>query len=317
MHVDENGDVSAITMRERFDAHKLIEEFMVQANVCASESLAKKKVQAVQRVHEPPAMEKMQGLSEFLKTLDIKWAVGERPSTKRFNVLLAEGEKREMSESIGLSVLRSQSQAFYAPESDGHFGLNLQNYAHFTSPIRRYADLVVHRALIDAFDLGDDGLGKEEKVRLKEIGEHISTQERKSMAAERDSVDRYIASWLSDRVGAEFTARISGVTKFGLFIALDDTGADGLIPVRDLGDEYMVFDERKQALVGRETGGTYRLGQRIKAKLKEASPVTGGMVFEMLSPPEKGAKPKGGRGGGGYRDGKGGRGKNKGKRRRR
>lgn len=304
VHVDDKGHVEAITLRERFDAHKLIEEFMVQANVCAAESLEKKNVQAVQRVHEPPSFEKMQGLSEFLKSVEIKWAVGERPSTKRFNTLLSEGAQRDMSESIGLSVLRSQSQAFYGPESDGHFGLNLTHYAHFTSPIRRYADLVVHRALIDAYGLGDDGLGKEERVRLKEIGEHISTQERKSMAAERDSVDRYIASWLSGRVGADFTARITGVTKFGLFIALDETGADGLIPVRDLGDEYMVYDERRQALIGRDTGGTYRLGQRVKARLKEASPVTGGMVFEMLSPPEKGKKPKGG-GGGGYRGGKG------------
>jgi len=294
VHVNDDGDVTAITLKERFDAHKLIEEFMVQANVCAAESLEKAKSPAVHRVHEPPSFEKVQNLSTYLKTLDIKWTVGERSSTKRFNTLLAEADRRDMSESIGMSVLRTQSQAFYAPESNGHFGLNLSHYAHFTSPIRRYADLIVHRALIYAFDLGGDGLTKEETSRLKEIGEHISTTERQAMAAERDAVDRYIASWLSDKEGMTFSARISGVTKFGLFITLDDTGADGLIPVRDLGDEYMVYDEQRQALIGRDTGNTYRLGQRIKAKLIEASTITGGMKFEMKSPPEKGKRPKGG-----------------------
>jgi ribonuclease R len=241
-----------------------------------------------------PSFEKVQNLSTYLKTLDIKWTVGERSSTKRFNVLLEEAARRDMSESIGMSVLRTQSQAFYAPESDGHFGLNLSHYAHFTSPIRRYADLVVHRALIKMFELGEDGLSKEEASRLKETGEHISATERQAMAAERDAVDRYIAGWLADKEGMTFSARINGVTKFGLFITLDDTGADGLIPVRELGDEYMVYDEMRQALIGRDTGGTYRLGQRIKAKLVEASPITGGMKFEMKSPPEKGKRPKGG-----------------------
>ena len=310
VHVNEDGDVTAITVRDRFDAHKLIEEFMVQANVCAAESLDRTNTTALQRVHEPPAFEKTQGLSEFLKTLDIKWSAGERPTTARFNDLLKRAEDMDMGESIGLSVLRTQSQAYYGPESDGHFGLNLSHYAHFTSPIRRYADLVVHRALIDAFNLGDDGLSKSQRTRLKEIGEHISSTERRAMAAERDAVDRYIAAWLSDQEGSTFEARISGVTKFGLFITLDDTGADGLILARELGDEFMVYDEKRQALVGQDTGGTYRLGQRIRAKLVEADATTGGMKFEMKSPPEKGKKPKG--------RGKGGRGRgDRGKRRRR
>ena len=317
VHVDEMGEVTAITLRERFDAHKLVEEFMIQANVCAAESLDRanngKGAKALQRVHEPPAFEKVQALSEFLKTLDIKWSAGERATTTRFNDLLAKAGDHDMSEAIGMSVLRSQSQAFYGPESEGHFGLNLTHYAHFTSPIRRYADLIVHRALIRAFDLGDDGITDEELSRLQEIGEHISMTERRAAAAERDAVDRYIAAWLSGKEGAEFSARISGVTKFGLFITLDETGADGLIPVRDLSDEYMVYDEARQALVGQNSGNTYRLGQRITAKLVEASSVTGGMVFEMMSPPEKGRPPKGrGRGGRPAR-GKGGRGGNPGR----
>ena len=323
VHVDDNGEVTAITVRERFDAHKLVEEMMIQANVCAAQSLDKARAKALQRVHEPPAFEKVQALSEFLKTLDIKWTAGERVTTERFNRLLEKAGESDMAEAIGMSVLRSQSQAFYGPESEGHFGLNLAHYAHFTSPIRRYADLVVHRALIKAFDLGDDGQTQEELSRLREIGEHISTTERRASAAERDAVDRYIAAWLARREGAEFSARVNGVTRFGLFITLDETGADGLIPVRDLGDEFMVYDEARQALVGERSGDTFRLGQRIQAKLVEASPVTGGMVFEMLSPPERGKAPKGrtsgarasgGRKRSGRRDGKGGRGKSRGRR---
>ena len=317
VHLDDRGQVTAITVKQRFDAHKLIEEFMVQANVCAAESLAEQGMLAVQRVHEPPAYEKVQALSEFLKLNDIKWNAGERVSTKNFNRLLGQTKDDDLAEAIGMSVLRTQSQAFYGPESSGHFGLNLTHYAHFTSPIRRYADLVVHRALIKAFKLGDDGITKEESSRLQEIGEHISTTERRAMAAERDAIDRYIAAYLDGKEGTVFPARINGVTKFGLFITLDETGADGLIPVRDLSDEFMVYDEARQALVGQQSGDTYRLGMRIKARLVEASPVTGGMIFEMDSPPEKGKPPKGRgrsggkRGGDGRRKG-GGKGGNKG-----
>ena len=316
VHIDDRGQVTAITVKQRFDAHKLIEEFMVQANVCASESLAQKNMLAVQRVHEPPAFEKVQALSEFLKLNDIKFNAGERVTTKSFNKLLGQTKDGDLAEAIGMSVLRTQSQAVYAPESSGHFGLNLTHYAHFTSPIRRYADLVVHRALIKAFKLGDDGITKEETSRLQEIGEHISTTERRAMAAERDAIDRYIAAYLDGKEGTVFPARINGVTKFGLFITLDETGADGLIPVRDLSDEFMVYDEARQALVGQNSGDTYRLGMRIKAKLVEASPVTGGMIFEMVSPPEKGKPPKGRARGNSRRDGRGGKGKSKGRRRR-
>ena len=291
VHVNDKGEVTEITIRDRFDAHKLVEEFMVQANVAAAEALGAKGVTTIVRVHEPPSREKLQGLSDFLPALGLKWSLGERASTKRLNTLLKKAEEKGLSETVGMSVLRSQSQAIYDPDPKGHFGLNLTHYAHFTSPIRRYADLVVHRALIDTFNLGEDGTSTSEASRLKEISEHISNTERRAMKAERDSKDRYIAAFLEKQVGAQFDARITGVTKFGLFITLDETGADGLIPSRSLGREYFVFDEKRKALIGADSGGTYRFGRQIKVKLVEATPITGGLIFEIKTKPEPGKKP--------------------------
>jgi len=291
VHIDKDGKVSGITVRDRFDAHKLVEEFMVQANVCAAESLAEKKTPAIVRFHDVPDREKIQGLVDFLPALDLKFSLGERVTTARLNKLLSQATKKDLTETVGMAVLRSQSQAVYSPDKSGHFGLNLTDYAHFTSPIRRYADLIVHRALIDTFQLGDDGMDKESASRLREIAEHISATERKAMVAERDAKDRYIAAYLSDRVGATFNARITGVTKFGLFITLDETGADGLIPARGLGHEYFHFNEKARALIGVESGDTYRFGRAIKVRLEEVTPITGGLVFDMISKPEKGKPP--------------------------
>jgi ribonuclease R len=302
VHVNEAGEVTKITLRDRFDAHKLIEEFMVQANVAAAEALKEKKQPGIVRFHDEPGREKLQGLVEFLPALDLKFSLGERTTTARFNTLLEQAIRKDLSETVGMAVLRSQSQAVYSADQGGHFGLNLTDYAHFTSPIRRYADLVVHRALIDAYDLGEDGLGKEDSVRLQEIAEHISGTERKAMVAERDAKDRYIAAFLENRVGAEFGARITGVTKFGLFITLDETGADGLIPARNLGHEFYMFEEKARALVGVESGNRYKFGRAVRVRLEEATPVTGGLVFDMVSEPEKGKPPKRNhRGGGGYK----------------
>ena len=292
VHVNDKGKVDKITLRERFDAHKLVEEFMIQANVAAAEALAQKGVTTIVRVHELPARERLQAMSDFLPAVGLKWALGERASTKRFNTLLAAAAKQDLSETVSMAVLRSQSQAYYGPDPKGHFGLNLTHYAHFTSPIRRYADLVVHRALIRTFKLGLDGTTETEQSRLKETSEHISDTERRAMAAERDAKDRYIAQYLEGRVGAEFDARITGAAKAGIFITLDETGADGFIPARTLGDDYFLFDEKRKALTNVETGGTYRFGRKVKVRLQEATPVTGGLIFEMRSPPEKGPKPK-------------------------
>ncbi len=292
VHINENGEVSGITVRDRFDAHKLIEEFMVQANVCAAESLAETKTPAIVRFHDVPSGEKLKGLSDFLPALDMSFSMGERATTTRLNKLLAQAVKKDLSETVGMAVLRSQSQAVYSTDKSGHFGLNLTDYAHFTSPIRRYADLIVHRSLIDAFQLGDDGMDKESASRLQEIAEHISATERKAMVAERDAKDRYIAAYLADRVGVEFGARITGVTNFGLFITLDETGADGLIIARGLGHEFYQFDEKQRALIGTESGDTYRFGRAVTVELEEATPVTGGLMFKMISKPEKGKAPK-------------------------
>jgi ribonuclease R len=292
VHINEAGEVSGITVRDRFDAHKLIEEFMVQANVCAAESLAEKKTPAIVRFHDVPSGEKLKGLVDFLPALDMSFSMGERTTTTRLNKLLAQADKKDLSETVGMAVLRSQSQAVYSTDKSGHFGLNLTDYAHFTSPIRRYADLIVHRALIDTFELGDDGMDKESASRLQEIAEHISATERKAMVAERDAKDRYIAAYLADRVGATFGARITGVTNFGLFITLDETGADGLIVARGLGHEFYQFDEKTRSLIGTESGDTYRFGRAVQVELEEATPVTGGLMFKMISKPEKGKPPK-------------------------
>ena len=292
VHVNEAGEVTSISIRERFDAHKLIEEFMVAANVAAAQALADKGVRTIIRRHEEPAREKLQGLADFLPALNLKFSLGERATPARFNKLLEQARKADMTETVSMAVLRSQSQAFYTADGTGHFGLSLEHYGHFTSPIRRYSDLVLHRALIAAFDLGEDGTTAEEAARLKETAEHISATERRAMVAERDAKDRYIAAFLEKRVGAVFDARISGATKFGLFITLTETGADGLITARSLGHEFFAFDEKTKSLIGTESGDTYKFGRLVKVKLIEATPVTGGLLFEMVSKPEKGKPPK-------------------------
>ncbi len=280
------GEVESIRPRERLDAHRLIEEFMIQANVCAAEELEKHRSPLIYRVHEPPSQEKLNALGEFLATIDMKWSRGEPPRTDRFNGLLSSTRGGPHGEIVNEVVLRTQMQAIYSPDNVGHFGLNLNRYAHFTSPIRRYADLVVHRALIRALRLGDDGLTDYEIVRLTDTAEHITAAERRAMAAERDANDRYVAAFLADRVGAQFDGRITGVTRFGLFVRLTETGADGLAPVSSLGDEFFVHDDHAHALVGERTGARWRLGRLVTVSLREAVPLTGGLLFEMVSAPE-------------------------------
>ena len=282
----EAGEITAITPRASLEAHKLIEEMMIQANVAAAEELERRKVPLIYRVHEPPSEVKIFALIDFLDSLAMPWTKGAPVTTRRFNDLLAETREGQSAEIVNEVVLRTQSQAIYAAENVGHFGLNLQRYAHFTSPIRRYADLAVHRALIRAIGLGDDGLTDRDVARLEETAEHITATERRAMAAERDAMDRYVAAFLSDREGAEFEGRVTGVTRFGLFVRLAETGADGLVPVSTLGDEYFVHDERLHALVGDRSGRRWRLGARVTVRLREATPLTGGLLFDMLSEPE-------------------------------
>ncbi|HWA62670.1 MAG TPA: ribonuclease R, partial [Caulobacteraceae bacterium] len=281
-----DGEIASIRPRESLPAHKLIEEFMIQANVCAAEALEQKGSPLIYRVHDTPSLEKVQALADFLSTLGINWNKGESPRTDRFNRLLAEVAGGPHAQIVNEVVLRTQMQAHYSAENIGHFGLNLDRYAHFTSPIRRYADLVVHRALIRAFGFGDDGLSDQDVARLKDTAERITAAERRAMAAERDATDRYVAAFLESRVGAEFTGRITGVTRFGLFVRLEETGADGLVPVSSLGSDYFIHDDRAHALVGERSGQRWRLGRTVEVRLREATPITGGLLFEMLSEPE-------------------------------
>jgi ribonuclease R len=281
-----DGEVAAITPRQSLEAHKLIEEFMIQANVSAAETLEQRRTPLIYRVHDAPSPEKIEALADFLATLAIPWNKGEPPRTERFDRLLEQTRGGPHGEIVNEVVLRTQMQAIYSPDNIGHFGLNLDRYAHFTSPIRRYADLVVHRGLIRALGFGDDGLSDDDVARLADTAEHITLAERRAMAAERDAIDRYVAAFLEDQVGATFEGRISGVTRFGLFVRLTQTGADGLIPVSSLGDEYFVHDDRLHALVGERTGERWRLGRLIQVRLKEATPITGGLLLEMLSDPE-------------------------------
>ncbi len=280
------GEVVSIRARVQLEAHKLIEEMMIQANVAAAEELEKKRSPLIYRIHDAPSQEKLFNLADFLGTIGIPWTKGEPVATARFNRLLEQTRGGPHAEIVNEVVLRTQMQAVYANDNIGHFGLNLQKYAHFTSPIRRYADLVVHRALIRALKLGDDGLKDAEMARMTETAEHITATERAAMAAERDATDRYVAAFLADRVGAEFSGRITGVTRFGLFIRLAETGADGLVPVSTLGGEFFVHDERQHALVGDRSGARWRLGRTVSVRLKEATPLTGGLLFEMLSEPD-------------------------------
>ncbi len=286
------GEVVSITPRASLEAHRLIEEMMIQANVCAAETLEKRGSPLIYRVHDAPSQEKLFSLADFLQTLGIRWDKGAPARTDRFNRLLGETREGPHADVVNEVVLRTQSQAIYSPENIGHFGLNLDRYAHFTSPIRRYADLVVHRALIRALGLGDDGLTDQDVVRIQETAEHITACERRAMAAERDANDRYVASYLEKHEGAEFEGRITGVTRFGLFVRLAETGADGLVPVSSLGTEYFLHDDRAHALVGERSGKRFPLGMNVSVRLREATPVTGGLLFEMLSeaePPSEGA----------------------------
>jgi ribonuclease R len=280
-----DGRVAGVSRRERFDAHKLIEEMMIQANVCAAETLEAKRQPLVYRIHDRPSEEKIAQLADFLDTVGLKWAKGQSVMPARFNRILDLVRETENAEVVNLVVLRSQAQAVYDPENIGHFGLNLARYAHFTSPIRRYADLIVHRALIRGLALGKDGLSPEEEGRLQEIAAHISMCERRSMAAEREAAERYIASFLADRVGATFTGKIAGVAGAGLFIRLDETQADGFAPVSSLGPEYWHHDAAAHALVGDRTGVRFALGMAVEVRLMEATPVSGGLLIEVLSDP--------------------------------
>ncbi|ARE40085.1 3'-to-5' exoribonuclease RNase R [Rhodovulum sp. P5] len=287
IELSEDGHVTSVRFRDRLDAHRLIEEFMVLANVAAAEELTRLHRPLLFRVHEEPSPEKLDALRDVAAASGFTLAKGQVLHTRQLNDLLDQAVGSEFSELINLSTLRSMTQAYYNPENFGHFGLALRSYAHFTSPIRRYADLIVHRALITAHGWGKDGLSPEDIDTLEATAQHISETERRSMTAERDTTDRYLAAYLSERVGNEFSGRVSGIARFGVFVTLDESGADGLIPIRELGNEYFHYDREAQTLMGADTGLEIGIGQRVTVRLSEAVPVTGGLTLELLSIEDK------------------------------
>jgi ribonuclease R len=281
--LDDKGQVEAINIPPRLEAHRLIEEFMIQANVAAAETLEARRSPLIYRVHDAPSKEKLEALREFLVTLSINLPKSGRLKPEQFNLILAQARKAEMVELVSEVVLRSQAQAEYSAANFGHFGLNLRRYAHFTSPIRRYADLVVHRALVRALDLGTGALTDREIAVIDETAQSISECERRAVAAERQTVDRLIAGYLADRIGATFSARVSGVVRTGLFVRLAETGADGFVPASSIGGDFYRHDERRHALIGDRTGMSYKLGDMVEVRLIEAVPSAGALRFEMLS----------------------------------
>jgi ribonuclease R len=280
--LSDSGKVASVNFSERLDAHRLIEECMVLANVAAAETLIAKQQPLLFRVHEEPSPEKLGSLRETAKSVGLVLAKGQVLQTRHLNQLLKAAAGKDEAELINLSTLRSMTQAYYSSQNMSHFGLALQNYAHFTSPIRRYADLLLHRALVSAHGWATDGLSPQDIEMLDETAKHISETERRSMLAERDTTDRYLASFMSERVGNEFSGRISGVARFGIFVKLDETAADGLVPIRSLGREYFEHDADSQTLRGTDSGTVISLGQRVVVRLAETTPTTGGILLDLL-----------------------------------
>lgn len=277
-----DGKVIGVSVRPRFDSHKLIEEFMVLANVAAAETLEKMKLPCMYRIHAEPSREKLVSLKDFLDSISIPFALGQVIKPNHFNAILKRVEDTPNNHLVNQVVLRSQSQAEYSPDNIGHFGLALKRYCHFTSPIRRYSDLLVHRALVKGLGAGEGAL-EDEHNDFTEMGEHLSETERRASGAERDAVDRFAALYLSERIGALFKGRISGVTRFGLFVELNETGADGLVPIRTLNDDYYEHNETRHMLVGKRHGRVYRLGAEVEVMLMEADPISGGTTFEIMN----------------------------------
>jgi ribonuclease R len=279
--LDEKGRIESVAPRERLDAHRLVEDFMIAANVAAARALEAKRAPVMYRVHEPPSREKLEALKDYLETFGIEFTLGQVIKPATFNRIIERVGESDFRPEIMEQLLRTQMQARYAPERLGHFGLALGTYAHFTSPIRRYADLLVHRGLVSAYKLGDGGLPPADAEKFDEIGEQISRLERRAMEAERETVDRYVAAFLADQVGQLVLCRITGVQPFGFFATVVEFGGDGLVPVSTIGDEYFRFDEKAQQLVGEDSGTTYRMGQKLRLRIAEANPVSGSLRFEV------------------------------------
>lgn len=292
IEMDDKGKITRIYIPPSLEAHKLIEEMMVTANVCAAETLEKAKRPLIYRVHDTPPDDRVRALSDFLRSMNVKLSLGQTLLPELFNGLMEQAADQPYAPTISEAVLRTQAQAVYTIENIGHFGLNLGRYAHFTSPIRRYADLTVHRALIAALKAGKDGQTDAEAEALPDIAEAISQTERRAMLAERSAGERYLSAHMSSQIGESFSARISGVSRAGLFVTLDDSGADGLIPISQLGDERFYADESNMFMTGGTSGISFRIGESVEVKLEEATPLKGGLLFSLVDGGTYGGKQK-------------------------
>ncbi|WP_155647251.1 RNB domain-containing ribonuclease, partial [Erythrobacter donghaensis] len=303
--LDEQGRIQSIVIRERLDAHRVVEDFMIAANVAAAKALEAKTAPVVYRIHEPPSREKLIALRDYLATMGKKLALGQVVTPGLFNRMLKDISDEAEKALVMEAVLRSQTQAYYGPANAGHFGLSLGSYAHFTSPIRRYSDLLVHRALVDAYKLeqpappgsipATSGLSDRDRASLEQVSDAISQTERRAMEAERDTIDRYVAAWLSNRVGEVFDTRITGVQAFGFFATIVGLGGDGLVPISTLGGEYFRHDEAAKALIGSDSGTTYATGDRLKLRLAESNPLTGSLKFVLPDSDAGTIEPRGAR----------------------
>ncbi len=297
IRLDEAGRVTDIWPSPRFDSHRLIEEFMIAANVAAAEHLAHRSKPCMYRIHEPPAADGLESLRLALGDMGVSLpASGLRPAD--LNRILAQTAGLPQGRTIHELILRAQSQAAYSPENRGHFGLALTRYAHFTSPIRRYADLLVHRAIVGGLAESragsrgggrGDGLPAGAEGAMRDWGERISSAERRAMAAERDAADRYMAAFMQDRIGAAFDATVSGVTRAGLFVTLVENGASGLIPMSRIPDDRFRSRGRKRRPGGADRNLAVQIGETVQVRLRDAAPVTGGLLFDLL---EGGKMPK-------------------------
>ncbi len=272
-------------IQKQLEAHRLIEEFMIQANIAASEILKEYRQPLIYRIHEKPSLAKQEILRSFLQSLGLSLSRGAELTSARLNRILEKVKNTQQQELVNQVILRTQSQAEYAPQNIGHFGLNLHNYTHFTSPIRRYADLIIHRALIKALKLGNDQLTETQEKNLAEIATQISLYERRAMVAERETVDRLVAHYLTNKIGHTFTGRVSGVTKAGLFISLDTLNTDGFVPISTLKNDYYYFDEVQHTLVGKRSHKGYQLSDIVEVKLIKVQPFAGALCFELLTDP--------------------------------
>jgi ribonuclease R len=296
--LDELGNIAEIRVRERLDAHRLIEDYMIAANVAAAKALEAKKAPVMYRVHEVPSREKLISLKDYLETFGQSFAMGQVMTPATFNRIIDTFKGEDNAREVMEAVLRTQTQAYYGPVNAGHFGLALGSYGHFTSPIRRYADLLVHRSLVDAYHLEvphkpkslpeKTGLGEHDRKGLAQIGEVISRLERRAMEAERETIDRYVAAWLGTKVGEIVAARITGVQNFGFFATVDGLGGDGLVPVSTLGRERFHYDEAARTLDSELGRVSYWVGQRLDLRLVEANPISGSLRFELPDAAEEG-----------------------------